>query len=46
MHLYTEGTGKRNVILLSGWGTAGPVIDYKPLTEALRNDFKVTLSLH
>ena len=43
MHIYSEGTGKRNVILLSGWGTAGPVIDYKPLIEALKNDFKVTV---
>jgi pimeloyl-ACP methyl ester carboxylesterase len=43
MHIYSEGTGKRNVILLSGWGTAGPVIDYKPLIEALKNDFTVTV---
>jgi pimeloyl-ACP methyl ester carboxylesterase len=43
MHVYSEGTGSKHVVLLSGWGTASPAIDFKPLMEALRADFRVTI---
>jgi pimeloyl-ACP methyl ester carboxylesterase len=42
MHVYTEGVGNKNVVLLSGWGTAGPVLDFKPLMGYLSTEFRVT----
>jgi pimeloyl-ACP methyl ester carboxylesterase len=43
VHVYSEGTGPTNVILLSGWGTACPVLDFKPLLEILSRSFRVTV---
>jgi pimeloyl-ACP methyl ester carboxylesterase len=43
MHIFTEGSGTRNVILLSGLTTASPVSDFAPLIHALTQDFKVTV---
>ena len=43
MHVYTEGRGEKNVVLLSGLGSPCPVIDFKPLTNALDN-YKVTVA--
>ncbi len=41
MHVYSEGNGKANIILLSGFGTPSPVLDYYPLIKALSMDFTV-----
>ena len=41
MHIYSEGNGKENVILLSGFGTPSPVLDFYPLIKALSIDFTV-----
>lgn len=38
MHVYSEGTGGRRLVLLSGLGTPSPLLDFKPLIEALRGD--------
>jgi pimeloyl-ACP methyl ester carboxylesterase len=43
MHVYSEGSGTRNAVLLSGWGTSCPAIDFKPLIEALKSDFTVSV---
>jgi pimeloyl-ACP methyl ester carboxylesterase len=43
MHIFTEGSGTRNVILLNGLTTASPVTDFAPLIRALTQDFKVTV---
>jgi len=43
MHILTVGSGTRNVVLLSGLGTASPVTDYSPLINALKPDFTVTV---
>ena len=43
MHVLTEGSGPRNVVLLSGWGTPSPVTDFAPLINALEPDFTVTI---
>jgi pimeloyl-ACP methyl ester carboxylesterase len=43
MHIFTVGSGTRNVVLLSGLGTASPVTDFAPLINALKPDFTVTV---
>lgn len=43
MHVYTEGSGRKNVVLLSGWGNPCPVADFQPLIKALRNEYTVTV---
>ena len=43
MHIFTAGSGSRNVVLLSGLGTASPVTDFAPLINALKPDFTVTV---
>lgn len=35
MHLYAGGTGQTTVVLLPGWGTVNPSVDYYPLYEEL-----------
>jgi len=41
MHVYTKGTGDRKIVLLSGFGTYCPVLDFKPLMERLSNEYTV-----
>jgi pimeloyl-ACP methyl ester carboxylesterase len=43
MHIFTVGSGTRNVVLLSGLGTVSPVTDFTPLINALKPDFTVTV---
>jgi pimeloyl-ACP methyl ester carboxylesterase len=43
MHVFSEGTGRHNVVLLSGLGTSSPVMDFAPLTRALSPDFRVSV---
>ena len=43
MHIFTEGSGTRNVILLNGLTTASPVTDFAPLIRGLTQDFRVTV---
>lgn len=42
MHIYTEGEGE-NIILLSGFGTVAPSLDFNPLIDELKNYYKVTV---
>lgn len=35
MHLYSGGAGKATVVLLPGWGTVNPYVDFYPLYEKL-----------
>lgn len=42
MHVYTEGEGD-NIILLSGFCTVAPSLDFKPLIDELKDDYKVTV---
>ncbi|WBW95132.1 alpha/beta hydrolase [Oceanirhabdus sp. W0125-5] len=35
------GEGKKTIILLSGMGTASPIIDFKPLAQKLSNHYQV-----
>ncbi|WP_338551349.1 alpha/beta hydrolase [Paenibacillus sp. KS-LC4] len=35
MHVYTGGQGDVTVVMVSGWGTASPYVDFSPLYERL-----------
>ncbi|WP_277680061.1 alpha/beta fold hydrolase [Gracilibacillus dipsosauri] len=35
MHVYTKGKGENTIVLLSGLGTAAPVLDFEPLINEL-----------
>lgn len=41
MHIYSEGKGKKKVILWSGLATPAPAIDFKPLIKELKKEFTV-----
>jgi pimeloyl-ACP methyl ester carboxylesterase len=41
MHVYSEGSGEKKIVLLSGLGTACPTIDFKPLIKALSTHYTV-----
>jgi len=43
MHVYSEGKSDNIIVLLSGLGTTSPVLDFKPLIKALKNDFTVVV---
>lgn len=43
MHVYIKGDGDQTIVLLSGLGTAAPVLDYYPLIEELAKDKRVVL---
>lgn len=43
MHVYSEGKGEKTIVMLSGLGTIAPSIDFKPLIEEFKNDYRVVL---
>lgn len=43
MHVYTKGDGENTIVLLSGLGTAAPVLDFNPLINELANNNKVVV---
>ncbi|WP_434305292.1 alpha/beta fold hydrolase [Clostridium botulinum] len=43
MHIYSEGHGKKTIILMPGLGSVAPSIDFKPLINELKKDFKVVV---
>jgi len=43
MHVYQRGEGPHTIILLSGLGTAAPVLDFEPLIERLSKHNKVVV---
>ncbi|MGP1908757.1 alpha/beta fold hydrolase [Metabacillus sp. JX24] len=44
MHVYTKGEGKHTILLLSGLGTAAPVLDFEPLVNELAKNHKVVVA--
>ena len=44
MHVYIKGKGKQTIVLMSGLGTAAPVLDFEPLTEELSKKYKVVIA--
>ncbi|APR02179.1 alpha/beta hydrolase family protein [Clostridium botulinum] len=43
MHVYSEGHGKKTIVLMPGLGSVAPSIDFKPLINELKKDFKVVV---
>ncbi|MEK5325979.1 alpha/beta fold hydrolase [Aeribacillus sp. FSL M8-0254] len=43
MHVYTKGDGENTIVLLSGLGTAAPVLDFEPLVNELAKNHKVVV---
>ena len=43
MHVYSEGHGKKTVVLMPGLGSIAPSIDFKPLINELKKDFRVVV---
>lgn len=43
MQAYITGSGEKTIVLLSGLGTASPIIDFMPLAERLAKDYKVVI---
>lgn len=43
MTVLIEGKGEKTIVLLSGYGTASPVLDYQPLIDELKTDYRVVV---
>ena len=43
MNLLIEGDGDKTLVFLAGAGTPSPILDFKPLTDRLKDDYKVVI---
>ncbi|MGA4722167.1 alpha/beta fold hydrolase [Fictibacillus nanhaiensis] len=43
MHVYTKGKGENTILLLTGLGTAAPVLDFMPMIDELAKSNKVVV---
>ncbi|GBF76560.1 alpha/beta hydrolase [Paenibacillus sp. 598K] len=43
MNLYIQGEGEQTIVMLPGFGTASPALDFKPLIDELSPDYKVVV---
>lgn len=43
MNVYTEGTGHKTLVFMSGAGTSSPVLDFKSLYSILSSDYKIVV---
>ncbi|UNK18794.1 alpha/beta hydrolase [Paenibacillus sp. N3/727] len=43
MHVYTEGSGAKTLVFMSGGGTSSPVLDFKGLYSKLSNQYRVVV---
>ncbi|MBP3235146.1 MAG: alpha/beta hydrolase [Eubacterium sp.] len=43
MNLLIEGNGDKTLVFLAGAGTPSPILDFKPLTDNLKEDVKVVI---
>lgn len=43
MNVLIQGEGKQTIVLLPGFGTASPALDFKPLIEQLSSNYKVVV---
>lgn len=43
MNVYTEGTGEKTLVFLSGGGTSSPVLDFKSLYSELSHEYKIVV---
>ncbi|WP_143753350.1 alpha/beta fold hydrolase [Dethiobacter alkaliphilus] len=43
IHVFSEGEGDLTFVFMSGHGTASPVLDFKPLWQRLRNEYRIVV---
>lgn len=43
MNVYTEGSGEKTLIFLSGGGTCSPVLDFRSLYSLLSDDYRIVV---
>lgn len=43
MSVYTEGSGDKTLVFMSGSGTCSPILDFKSLYSLLSNDYKIVV---
>lgn len=43
MHVYTEGSGAKTLVFMSGGGTSSPVLDFKGLYSKLSNQYRIVV---
>jgi pimeloyl-ACP methyl ester carboxylesterase len=43
MHVHTKGNGENTIVLLSGLGTAAPVLDFEPLINEMAKNNKIVV---
>ena len=43
MSIYTEGEGEHTIVFLSGYGTASPILDFKPLYSRLSDENRIAV---
>lgn len=43
MNVFIQGKGEETIVLLTGFGTASPVLDFKPLIDELTPHYKVVV---
>lgn len=43
MSIYTEGTGEKTIVFMSGGGTCSPILDFKSLYSLLSNEYRVVV---
>lgn len=43
INVYSVGSGERTIVLFPGYGTPSPVIDFKPVIEGLKENYRVVV---
>ena len=43
MNVYTVGEGPKTIVILAGFGSQSPIIQYKALAEGLKDEYKVAI---
>ena len=43
MNIYTEGSGDKTLVFLSGFGTPSPILDFKPLYSRLSDKYRIVV---
>lgn len=43
LNIYTEGSGTHTIVIMSGAGVTSPILEYKPLYQALSDAYKIVV---
>ena len=43
MNIYTVGEGPKTIVILAGFGSQSPIIQYKALADGLKDEYKVAI---